>query len=58
MLFTSSNESGIGGGWYVLAAAVEPYIITDVQCHVDSDSIQHFGTCTLGWLSRDTYNYV
>ena len=58
MLFTSWNESGIGGGWYVLAAAVEPYISTDVQRHVDSDSIQHVGTCTLGWLSRDTHNYV
>ena len=26
MLFMSSNESGIGGGWYILAAVVEPYM--------------------------------
>lgn len=42
MLFMSSNESGIGGGWYVLAAAVEPYIagvqVASHQCHVDSDA--------------------
>lgn len=37
MLFMSSKESGTGGGWYVLAAAVETYI-TDVQCHVDNDT--------------------
>ena len=43
MLFMSSNESGIGGGWYVLAAAVEPYIagvqVASHQCHVNSDAI-------------------